>query len=74
MKITVLIIFLSLLCFENSKAEENSKQMKVNYESLVSRADLDYNVPVFRSEEGMPVGNGRMGSLYGQHLLQCIFR
>ena len=63
MKITVLIIFLSLLCFENSKAEENSKQMKVNYESLVSRADLDYNVPVFRSEEGMPVGNGRMGSL-----------
>jgi len=37
--------------------------MDVNYSSLVSRADLDYNEPVSRSEEGMPVGNGRMGSL-----------
>jgi len=30
---------------------------------LVSRADLFYDEPVTRSEEGMPVGNGRMGSL-----------
>ena len=30
---------------------------------LVSRADLVYDTPVSRSEEGMPVGNGRMGSL-----------
>ena len=30
---------------------------------LVSRADLDYTTPATRSEEGMPVGNGRMGSL-----------
>ncbi|HWA26829.1 MAG TPA: DUF5703 domain-containing protein [Lacunisphaera sp.] len=30
---------------------------------VVSRADLDYATPVARSEEGMPVGNGRMGSL-----------
>ena len=37
--------------------------MNVDYRSLVSRADLDYNEPVSRSEEGMPVGNGRMGSL-----------
>src|SRR3954470_4780242 len=29
----------------------------------VSRADLDYAQPASRSEEGMPVGNGRMGSL-----------
>lgn len=35
----------------------------VDYRSLVSRADLDYNEPARRSEEGMPVGNGRMGSL-----------
>jgi hypothetical protein len=63
MKTTVLIIFLSLLCLENPRAEGSSKLMKVNYESLVSKADLNYNVPVIRSEEGMPVGNGRMGSL-----------
>jgi hypothetical protein len=31
--------------------------------TFVSRADLDYNEPARRSEEGMPVGNGRMGSL-----------
>ena len=37
--------------------------MDVDYRSLVSRADLDYNEPVSRSEEGMPIGNGRMGSL-----------
>lgn len=35
----------------------------VDYGKLVSRADLHYDKPVNRSEEGMPVGNGRMGSL-----------
>src|SRR5437762_10775335 len=29
----------------------------------VSRADLDYTTPARRSDEGMPIGNGRMGSL-----------
>jgi hypothetical protein len=37
--------------------------MKVDYQSLVSRADLSYNTPVVRSEEGLPIGNGRTGSL-----------
>jgi len=31
--------------------------------ALISAADLVYNKPVERSEEGIPVGNGRMGSL-----------
>lgn len=31
--------------------------------ALVSRADLHYDKPVPRGEEGMPLGNGRMGSL-----------
>ena len=31
--------------------------------ALISRADLHYDTPVPRSEEGMPLGNGRMGSL-----------
>jgi hypothetical protein len=31
--------------------------------STVARADLHYTTPATRSEEGMPVGNGRMGSL-----------
>jgi uncharacterized protein DUF5703/glycosyl hydrolase family 95 len=29
----------------------------------IARADLDYRTPAARPEEGMPVGNGRMGSL-----------
>ncbi|HXF10365.1 MAG TPA: DUF5703 domain-containing protein, partial [Desulfuromonadaceae bacterium] len=35
----------------------------IDYRALVSRGDLDYTNPATRSEEGMPVGNGRMGSL-----------
>jgi hypothetical protein len=35
----------------------------VDYRKLISRGDLVYDKPVPRSEEGMPVGNGRMGSL-----------
>ena len=31
--------------------------------ALVSTADLVYEKPVPRSEEGMPIGNGRMGTL-----------
>src|SRR3954467_3343236 len=34
-----------------------------NSRATVGRADLDYRTPAARSEEGMPVGNGRMGSL-----------
>ncbi|UCC98804.1 MAG: hypothetical protein JSW66_02710 [Phycisphaerales bacterium] len=34
-----------------------------DYRTLASRADLSYDRPVTRSEEGLPVGNGRMGSL-----------
>src|SRR5262245_53478325 len=37
--------------------------LDVNYRRLLGRADLNYDHPVARSEEGIPVGNGRMGSL-----------
>ena len=30
---------------------------------LISKADLTYSTPVKRSEEGMPIGNGTMGTL-----------
>jgi hypothetical protein len=35
----------------------------VDLRTLISDADLVYHKPVPRSEEGMPLGNGRMGSL-----------
>ena len=34
-----------------------------DYRALASRADLTYDTPVGRSEEGMPIGNGRTGGL-----------
>jgi hypothetical protein len=41
----------------------NAALLNVNYAALISRADLDYTNSATRSEEGMPVGNGRMRSL-----------
>lgn len=40
-----------------------SSLLDVNTRRLVSRGDLVYDKPASRSEEGMPIGNGRMGSL-----------
>src|SRR5690242_19230042 len=37
--------------------------IQVDRRAQVSRADLHYDTPASRPEEGMPVGNGRMGSL-----------
>jgi hypothetical protein len=36
---------------------------QVDLPTLIARADLHYDKPLDRSEEGMPIGNGRMGTL-----------
>src|SRR5712692_3820866 len=41
----------------------NSTILHVDFRKLVSRADLSYHQPASRSEEGLPTGNGRTGSL-----------
>lgn len=41
----------------------NKDTVTVNYAAIAGAADLDYARPVLRSEEGMPLGNGRMGTL-----------
>ncbi len=41
----------------------NSTLLDVGFRKLIGRADLVYDKPASRSEEGIPVGNGRMGSL-----------
>lgn len=43
--------------------ENTSTILDVNYRELVSRADIHYDKQVRRSEEGLPIGNGVMGSL-----------
>ncbi len=45
------------------RAQENTQRDDDALRLLISDADLIYTEPVPRSEEGMPVGNGRMGSL-----------
>ena len=40
-----------------------STMLSDDYGKLMSRADITLNKPVAHNEEGMPIGNGRMGSL-----------
>ena len=40
-----------------------SSLLDVNMAGLIARADLNYPQPPARSEEGIPIGNGRMGTL-----------
>src|SRR3954469_3525390 len=52
-----------LLALAGVARAEAPPAIAVDFRKLVSRADLSYDRPASRSEEGMPVGNGRMGSL-----------
>ena len=64
-------IILFVLLSTNSNGFAGSKQKRkatvkietIDYQSLISKADLIYNKPPKRSQDGQPVGNGRMGSL-----------
>jgi len=65
--ITVAAVIVGLSYFQNAFSMEmgagKSGILDVDYRRLISRADLTYDKPVTRSEEGLPVGNGRLGSL-----------
>lgn len=58
-----LITFIISIQFLNAVEPVSSEIIKVDFAKLVSKADLFYTSPVTRSEEGMPFGNGVMGSL-----------
>lgn len=45
------------------RAAQISRLITFDRAREIARADLDYVTPAARPEEGMPVGNGRMGSL-----------
>jgi len=57
----VALAFASLV--QLAAADTASSLLSVDYRSLISRADITHDKPVTRSEEGLPIGNGRMGSL-----------
>jgi hypothetical protein len=56
------ILWLSV-AFTTTMAQTGGQPWNIDKRALVSRADLIYSQPAERSEEGMPIGNGRMGSL-----------
>jgi hypothetical protein len=58
----LLFLFVGLSCLPSAGARSNGP-FDVNFERLVSAADLTYDSPAEHSEEGMPIGNGRTGSL-----------
>ena len=73
---TLCIFFFFLLGSTGSWAQTKSNSsLKVNYEQLVKRADLNYDTPVVRSEDGIPIGNGRMGTLVwtSPNAIHCQF-
>ena len=64
MRTKALFLVITVSYLSVSIAQTHSKSMmKVDYKSLISKADLSYDTPVTRSEEGMPIGNGVTGSL-----------
>ncbi len=59
---TLTLIFALLVIGFHSVAQKKD-HLDIDIKELVSNADLHYTQPVKKGEEGMPVGNGRMGSL-----------
>jgi hypothetical protein len=55
-------------------AELPSELTEADVRRLISDSDLVYAQPAARSEEGIPVGNGRMGSLVWTTLSQLRFQ
>ena len=74
MRVTIWVLLIAVLILGASSsamtiregktsAGNDSEMLTVNYEKLISRADIILNKPVSRRESGLPMGNGRMGSL-----------
>src|SRR5579862_8996728 len=58
----LLLLFVIAISFQASQTRA-AGALDVDFKTAISRGDLDFTYPTTRSEEGMPVGNGRMGSL-----------
>lgn len=60
----LMVLCLAFAAPESRGADSlNSHVISMNYRSLAARADITYTSPARRSEEGLPIGNGRTGSL-----------
>lgn len=65
LKIRFILLFaVIILSVQELQAQSTVKNLlSANYKKLISRSDIIYDKPAYRSEEGLPVGNGVTGSL-----------
>ena len=54
---------LPLLAVGILSAQASGSLPNYDYRSLVAHADLSFNTPAPSSHDGLPIGNGRMGTL-----------
>src|SRR5580698_6706349 len=63
MKTEFTALCLSLLVVGTAGAQTSDSLLKYDYRSLVAHADLSFNTAAPSSHDGLPIGNGRMGTL-----------
>jgi hypothetical protein len=63
MKTKFTALCLSLLAVGTASAQTSDSLLKYDYRSLVAHADLSFSTPAPSSHHGLPIGNGRMGTL-----------
>jgi hypothetical protein len=59
--VSCLLVAVSPSALTNARGANDP--LDIDLKTAVARGDLHYSSPTTRSEEGMPLGNGRMGSL-----------
>jgi hypothetical protein len=63
MKTKFTALCLSLLVVGIAGAQTSESLLKYDYRSLVAHADLSFNTPAPSTHDGLPIGNGRVGTL-----------
>src|SRR5580658_2889101 len=63
MKTKFAVLCLSLLAIGAAVAQASDSLLKYDYRSLVAHSDLSFNTPAPSSHDGLPIGNGRVGTL-----------
>ena len=63
MKTKFTVLCLSLLAVGTAVAQSSGSLLKYDYRSLVAHSDLSFDTPAPGSHDGLPIGNGRMGTL-----------
>jgi hypothetical protein len=63
MKTKFTALCLSVLTIGTAVAQASETLLKYDYRSLVAHSDLSFNTPAPSHHDGLPIGNGRVGTL-----------